>query len=223
MRRSARTLLAACAVAAAAAFLGPGASAAQAHDPVVFVHGWNGNAGQWTVMQQRLAADGWTAAELPAPMNYSSTASNKTNAQAIATEVNRVLTATGASKVDLVTHSMGGLSGRWYVKFLGGDAKVDDFVSLAGPNHGTQVAWACFTTPCLEMWPGSQFLTDLNATDETPGAVNYGTWWSACDEAIRPPESTVLNGATNTQAGCVEHNQETVDPTVYTQVRDFIR
>lgn len=223
MHRTIRALLAVLVGVTAAASLAPAAANAAPHDPVVFVHGWNGSGGQWAVMRARLQADGWTAAELPEPLNFSSTASNKTNAQAVANEVDRVLAATGASKVDLVTHSMGGLSSRWFVKSLGGGAKVDDFVSLGGPNHGTQVAWGCFTTPCLEMWPGSSFLTELNAGDETPGTANYGTWRSPCDEAIRPPESVILSGATNTQAACVEHMALTVDATVYEQVREFVR
>ena len=84
---------------------------------------------------------------------------------------------------------MGSLNSRWYIKFLGGEAKVDDWVSLGGPNHGTETANFCFSTSCVEMRVGSKFLGELNAGDETPGTVNYGTWWSPCDEIINPDSS----------------------------------
>jgi triacylglycerol lipase len=47
---------------------------------------------------------------------------------------------------------------------------------------------------------GSKFLGKLNAGDETPGAVNYGTWWSPCDEIINLMQ----------------------DETVYSQVGEFV-
>ncbi|MCZ7414840.1 MULTISPECIES: esterase/lipase family protein [unclassified Streptomyces] len=46
---------------------------------------------------------------------------------------------------------MGGLSSRYYLKNLGGTSKVDSWASLGGPNHGTDMAEACFNTSCLEM------------------------------------------------------------------------
>lgn len=112
----------------------------------------------------------------------------------IRTKVDEILAATGASKVDIITHSMGGLSSRWYAKFLGGDAKIDEWVSLGGPNHGTDTAYLCNQTSCKEMRPGSAFLADLNAGDETPGAPRYGTWRSPCDTIINPDLERLADG-----------------------------
>jgi triacylglycerol lipase len=72
------------------------------------------------------------------------------------------------------------------------------------------------------MQPGSSFLNSLNATDETPGAVNYGTWWSPCDNVINPDSSVSLIGATNTQTACLGHSDLYSDLTVYGQVRNFV-
>ncbi|MEV0294718.1 alpha/beta fold hydrolase [Nocardia sp. NPDC050710] len=47
--------------------------------------------------------------------------------------VDRVLAATGASKVDLVAHSQGGLVARYFVNETGGEDKVDQVVLLSSP------------------------------------------------------------------------------------------
>ena len=101
--------------------------------------------------------------------------------------------------------------------------KVDQWVSLGGPNHGTDTANFCFDVSCGEMRIGSQFLSDLNAGDETPGLVNYGTWWSPCDSIINPDSSVSLIGATNTRTACVSHTSLPSDATIYAQVRDFVK
>jgi triacylglycerol lipase len=198
------------------------ASAASANDPILFVHGWNSSSSTWTTMVNRFAADGWTAAELN-NWSYNYSQSNATTAQQIATKVDQIRSATGAAKVDVISHSMGGLSSRYYVKNLGGDVKVDEWVSLGGPNHGTDTANFCFSTACSEMRIGSSFLAALNSGDETPGVVNYRTWWSACDSVINPDSSVSLSGATNTKTACLSHSALHEDATVYGQVRDFIR
>jgi len=155
-------------------------------------------------------------------ISYDYNQSNTTIAGQVRTAIENVLSSTGAAKVDIVTHSMGALSSRYFLKNLGGDSQTDAWVSLAGPNHGTSTANLCGSISCLEMRPGSTFLTELNAGDETPGTTRYGTWWSTCDLATMPPQSGILSGATNTQTACLQHNQFYGDVTVYQQVRDWI-
>lgn len=207
---------------ATAALLATAAGTAVARDPILFVHGWSENESVWTTMIANFAREGWTSSELN-NWRYNTSQSNATTAREVSAKVEEVLRRTGAAKVDLVTHSMGGLNTRYYLKNLGGTEKVDDWVSLGGPNHGTTIANLCFSTACVEMRPGSSFLRALNEGDETPGSVSYGTFWSSCDEIINPDESVLLSGATNTEIGCVGHIAMTSDSTVFARVRDFVR
>lgn len=199
----------------------PAGSAAEERNPVIFVHGWSGGGYNWGGMTSAFSSAGYPSSHLHA-ISYDTYQSNETTAKQFAAVVDKVLAQTGASKVDVVTHSMGGLNTRWYIKFLGGDAKVDDWVSLGGPNHGTQMANFCPSVSCGDMRAGSPFLTKLNSGDETPGSVNYGTFWSSCDGIILPANSTVIEGATNTQLGCVTHMMLLMDGGVTQQVIKFV-
>ena len=207
---------------ATVALLAPAAASAVAHDPILFVHGWTENESLWTTMIGNFSREGWTREELN-NWRYNTSQSNVTTAREVRTKVEEILTRTRAAKVDIIAHSMGSLNTRYYLKNLGGSEKVDDWVSLGGPNHGTTTAEFCLETSCREMRIGSTFLNELNATDETPGAVNYGTWWSSCDEFINPDESVLLTGATNTAAGCLGHIALLSDSTVFAGVREFVR
>jgi len=200
------------------------APAAMAKEPILFVHGWSESASAWNTMIANFEKDGYAKSELSA-YSYNTSTSNKTTAETeVKSRVEALKKATGATKVDIVAHSMGSLNTRWYIKFVaGGEANVDDWVSLGGPNHGTDFANFCFSTACTEMRIGSKFLAELNAGDETPGAVNYGTWWSPCDEIINPDSSVALSGATNTKTACISHAALRTDSTVYSQVREFVK
>ncbi|HEY6730574.1 MAG TPA: triacylglycerol lipase [Solirubrobacterales bacterium] len=199
------------------------APAASAQDPILFVHGWSSTSSVWNTMIPRFEKDGYAKSELVA-YSYNTSNSNKVSAEKeVKVRVENLLKSTGATKVDIIAHSMGSLNSRWYIKFLGGESKVDDWVSIGGPNHGTETANFCFSTACTEMRVGSKFLAELNAGDETPGTVNYGTWWSPCDEIINPDSSVSLSGATNTKTACISHLGLLSDETVYTQIREFVK
>jgi triacylglycerol lipase len=221
MKKQFMAFVSAIALCIVGAALTPASSMAQ--DPILFVHGWSESASLWNTMIANFEKDGYPKSYLSA-YSYNTSQSNKVDAEKeVKSHVESLLKTTGAGKVDIISHSMGSLNTRWYVKFDGGESKVDDWVSLGGPNHGTETANFCFSTACEEMRVGSKFLSELNAGDETPGVVNYGTWWSPCDEIINPDESVLLSGATNTKTACISHVALTTDKTVYEQVREFVK
>ncbi|GAB2506731.1 esterase/lipase family protein [Nocardiopsis aegyptia] len=185
--------------------------------PIIFVHGFAGKGEQWSTMRASLVESGYPADRLHV-FSYDWLRSNRTIADRLSAYTDDVRGRHGADRVHLVSHSMGGLSTRWYIKHLGGDRTVDQWISIGGPNNGTDIANLCTSliTPCAEMRHGSRFLTELNSGDPTPGPVGYTTFRSPCDLVISPYDSTSLDGADNIRTGCVEHislmwNSEVID------------
>jgi triacylglycerol lipase len=221
MRRILGTFLAVALAALFAAGLTGSANAAT-HTPVVFVHGYTGSASNWTTAETVFQAGGYSSGELFA-YQYNWAQSNKTSAAGLASYVQQVLATTGASQVDIVNHSMGGLVSDWYIKELGGQPYVRRLASIAGANHGTTYATACTVNPsCVEMLPGSSFIQTVTSGDETPGSTKYATWYSACDGVIIPYTSTELNGATNNNVACQTHIGYLTDTVTLAQVRTFL-
>ena len=133
-------------------------------------------------------------AELPGTMNI------VVSAVALKLFADDVMAWSGATQVDLVGHSQGVLAARSYIKSFGGDATVGKLVSLAGPNSGTGFiplldffagpVLSLFgvtceeVAPCVQMQMGSDFITDLNAVDMTPGNVEYYAFYTNNDELV---------------------------------------
>jgi triacylglycerol esterase/lipase EstA (alpha/beta hydrolase family) len=183
-------------------------------DPVILVHGTFGDmSDSWQALSPLLYDNGYCVFAL----NYGSyngsgafgiyaTGPIKKSAAQLSAFVNRVLSATGASKVDLVGHSQGGMMPRYYIKFLGGASKVNTLVGLAPSNHGTTLD-GLFTLAsyfpgsnpfladcpaCQEQEAGSPFITHLNAGGETDPGVNYTVIESKNDEVVTPYTSAFL-------------------------------
>ena len=135
-----------------------------------------------------------------------------TSAGQLATFVGQVLAATGASKVDLVGWSQGGMMPRWYLRFDGGAASVHDLVGLAPSNHGTTAdgmtalfdAVTALGLPapltvaqclaCTQQLVGSAFLQQLNAGRDTVRGVRYTVIETEDDEVVTPYTSAFLSG-----------------------------
>jgi pimeloyl-ACP methyl ester carboxylesterase len=115
--------------------------------PVVLIHGTIEDEGSnWVSLSPLLANEGYCVYAF----NYGETALSlggrvdglgniAHSAEELGTFVNRVLSQTGASEVDLVGHSQGGMMPNYYLKFLGGASKVNTLIGLAPSNHGTTV------------------------------------------------------------------------------------
>jgi triacylglycerol esterase/lipase EstA (alpha/beta hydrolase family) len=176
---------------------------AAAHpSPVVLVHGtFEGATDNWATVSPQIKAAGYCVFALE--YGNRGTGDIAASAGQLQRFVDAVLAATGAKKVSLVGHSQGGMMPRWYIKFLGGAAKVDDLVGLAASNHGTTnpgafVAGATFCPACDQQRAGSAFLQQLNAGDETPGAVSYTVVETRYDEVVTPFTSAFLAPGPNT-------------------------
>lgn len=144
-----RSALTALAVAGTLA-LGGAATAPRAEaatrTPVVFVHGYAESPSNWSAAKASFEAAGYPASDL-FTYQYTWTQSNKTSAQGLASYVQQVLATTGASQVDIVNHSMGGMVTNWYVNELGGQPYVKHMASLVAPTTGAATPLPARRTP----------------------------------------------------------------------------
>ena len=187
----------------------PAASAATPPPPVLLVHGFRSSSRTFDTMATRLERNGRTVYAITLPGQ-----DNVVNARAIAA----YLAARGVRRVDIVGHSMGGLSGRWFVKFLRGSVTVDHYVSLGTPQYG--LAGTCLAPLDFggQMCPGGAFLRRLNAGDDTPGATRYTSIASTDDGLVPVASSRLDGGACLIRDGDVTHGQLVRDSRVYRQV-----
>ena len=121
------------------------------------------------------------------------------SAEYVARAVQRMHAESGRA-VDMVGHSQGALMPRWAVKWWPSvQAAVDDFVLLAGPNHGTTVVDSPLflqrSGAVHQMRPSSAFVAALNAGDETPGTVDHTSIYTRFDELVQPTETAALDPA----------------------------
>ena len=159
------------------------------------------SASTWNTMTARFEKDGYPKSQLQRlQLQHLAIEQNAAAKTRVKTAGRSLLKATGATKVDIIAHSMGSLNSRWYIKFVRrrSERRRLGLARRAQPRHrlressaSARRAWRCGLA--------RHSSTELNAGDETPGAVNYGTWWSPCDEIINPDSSVPAHGATNTK------------------------
>ncbi|MFI1291187.1 esterase/lipase family protein [Streptomyces sp. NPDC020792] len=183
--------------------------------PVVLVHGTFGNSvDNWLSLAPYLKDRGYCVfsldyGQLPGvPLFYGLGPIDK-SAEQLSAFVDKVLAATGAAKADLVGHSQGGMMPRYYLKFLGGAAKVNALVGIAPDSHGTTLSGLTnllpyfpgasdllkAATPGLaDQIAGSAFLTKLNEGGDTVPGVHYTVIATKYDEVVTPWRSQYLTG-----------------------------
>ncbi|SFA72112.1 Triacylglycerol esterase/lipase EstA, alpha/beta hydrolase fold [Amycolatopsis marina] len=180
--------------------------AAPERNPVILVHGLFGSPGNWSQVTASLQEAGYAEEQIVTFGYNSISQSNAVTAEKLGAKVDEVLARTGSSKVDIVGHSMGSLNSRYCIKYAGCAGKVDDWVSLAGPNNGVTSANLCWwQITCREMRIGSTFITKLNTVATLPGDVQGTVIWSPDDGVVTPATSSVLDGVHNIEVAGVRH------------------
>jgi triacylglycerol esterase/lipase EstA (alpha/beta hydrolase family) len=185
--------------------------------PVVLVHGTFADmSNSWQAISPLLKNNGYCVFAL----NYGSYNGSgaigvygvgeiRNSAGELSAFVDKVRAATGAAEVDIVGHSQGGMMPRYYLKFLGGAAKVRALVGLSPSNHGTTVdgigilarffpGGSQFTgalcPACEEQIVGSAFLAELNSGGDTVPGVDYTVIQTRYDQVVTPYTSAFLSG-----------------------------
>jgi hypothetical protein len=207
------------------------------HHPVLFVHGHGLSASDWEQAIEYLRQKGYPAEYLHAvnikPSRMANIRAAKTVIQEAALSLlDNAKTAAQNNKykgqlpqrIDIVSHSMGAVSSRWFVAKLQ-PHYVRTWISLAGANHGSNALCNHTDAGANDLCPAyartaeeSKVQLDLNGTprapiDETPYGIGvdrkkiqridpdshrsilYFTVRIEPDNWIKPEHSAILDGA----------------------------
>jgi len=169
--------------------------------PVLLVHGYVCNRAAWRPLVRALNARGesvyatsfepvYGAIDLWVPQ--------------LAACIDELLAATARERVVLVTHSMGGLAARAYLRAQGG-AKVARVITLGAPHHGSMHAHLGIGENARQMEPGSPWLTALAAAESGGVAAPLVSIYSHHDNFVAPQASAMHPGARNVGLAGVGH------------------
>jgi triacylglycerol lipase len=156
--------------------------------PVLLVHGYMCNRGIWWWISRKLAARGFPVAtvNLEPPRG-----DIEDFADQLHRRIESLCASTGAAKVALVSHSMGGLVARAYLR-KHGTARVARLVTLAAPHRGTWLAYYGIGRNAREMEPDSEWIRAIAQADPGVPALSI---WTPTDNFIAPQDSSRLAGA----------------------------
>ncbi len=113
--------------------------------PIILIHGFNAGPSTSFADQipETLRADGDAVFTLTLPPFQSV----EERAKVIASQLEAIMVKTGASKVNLVGHSQGGLDARYLVSSMGWGDRVASVTTLATPHRGSPLADMALAAP----------------------------------------------------------------------------
>ena len=224
-----------------------------ANPPIVFVHGNGDTAALWMTTIWRFESNGWPrdrlhAIDFPYPLARDVDATPQAGRSSadeqlryLSDEVDRVLKATGATKVVLMGNSRGGNAIRHYIQNGGGDKRVSHAILGGTPNHGV---WAdAALRPGNEFNGAGSFLKALNAPkgpngDEVTPGVRWLTLRSDNNDKFAQPDGVwigspgkpthvsfdgpALKGATNVVLPGRDHREVSYHSEAFEQAWRFI-
>lgn len=184
--------------------------------PVVLAHGYVCNRGIWLWMRARLRAAGLSVATV----NFEPVFGDiEIFAEQLRARIEAALVETGAPKVVIAAHSMGGLVARAYLRRHGED-KVAALVTVGSPHYGTKLALLGLGRDARQMEPGNGWLNDLNATSvKIPVTSIEG----AGDEIVAPQDSALWPGADQHILAAQDHFGLVLSDRVASIIRDAAR
>jgi len=189
--------------------------------PIVLVPGWLDTGRDLADLRIRLLGAGLDGAAVRTLTFDDPTGSNVDHAAELDSLVQEVLDATGADRVDIVAHSMGGLATRWYLSTRP-DPPVRRVAFLGTPHRGTLAAHLAWGDGRDDMLPDSPFLEELNSRAALPDGVEAITVRTPIDTHVLPGESATLPGVPDHVVCCPTHPGLLENEEVFLIVLDFL-
>lgn len=159
--------------------------------PIIVLHGYAMNRANFLPLAFRLARAGlgpvfgfeyWTLGRTAAA------------AKKLGWFVDDVRAATGATEVDVIGHSMGGVVARYYVSLAGGDGVVKNLITIGSPHSGTDVSLFGVGHVTRELVLGSTLMTRLSVAPP-PARTRVTAIWSRGDAVVPSARQLALPGA----------------------------
>jgi len=169
--------------------------------PVLLLHGYICNSGIWASMRRFLERHGVPTYTHDLEPVY---ADIDEYAAGLAARIEEICSKTGAPRLVIVGHSMGGLAARAYLRASGG-ARIAKLVTLGTPHHGTRTAPLGLGLNARQMEPDSAWLVDLARDERSLPVVPVTSIYSSDDNVIVPRQSPVLDGAKNMRLSGIGH------------------
>ena len=155
--------------------------------PVLLLHGYVCNRGFMLPLRRYLQTRGISACSHNLEPAY---ADIDAYADALAWRIQEICNASGADKLIIVAHSMGGLAARAYLRKYGA-FRVAGLVTLGTPHQGTASARLAAGMNGRQMVPGNAWLQRLNQAAPAVPAVSV---FSYQDNFVAPQLNAALAG-----------------------------
>jgi hypothetical protein len=176
--------------------------------PVLLLHGYGCNSGYWIHLLPMLDAAriGYACPDLE-PLGGDIDG----YVPALARAIEALCAASGAARVTILAHSMGGLAARAYVRQHGA-GRVARIITLGTPHHGTSLANLGPGVNARQMRrarggdaPESDWLRELAAGEGADARALVTSIYSHHDNIVAPQTSSCLPGARNIAFGGIGH------------------
>lgn len=186
---------------------------------VLLVHGYLCNRAVWKPWLDAGALDGCNVATVDLAPPFGDLDGY---AGLIHAAVERLRAASGAQRVVVVAHSMGGLALRCYLRRHGGDA-IARAITIASPHHGTLLARFGYGRNARQMRPDSDFLRELASGEDAATRAKFVCIATRDDNLIVPRGSPLLGGARHHVLDGVGHLATIEDRRVWAVIEREIR
>ena len=124
--------------------------------------------------------------------------------------------------LDLVGFSMGGIVSRYYIQRLGGIKRIQRFITISSPHHGTWVAYLSQRRGVKQMRPNSQFLQDLNQDVSILKQIDFTSIWTPLDMMIVPASSSKMPVGKEIVIPVLLHAWMLIDPRMLAAVAEAL-